>query len=112
MMRQAHAVRRARRLHQCVPAAQRQRGGAGRCRHGSKAPVPGDDGGHVAAASVPGAAQPPWAAIQPSTFCSSTSSGTEPSFSTSAWNWRMSNLPPSFCSARRRSSWIFSSPVL
>ena len=53
-----------------------------------------------------------FSAIQASSFSSSTSSGTEPSFSTSAWNSRMSNLAPSLSCARLRSSWIFSSPVL
>ena len=52
-------------------------------------------------------------AIQRSTFASSTSSGTEPSFSTSAWNSRTSN----FVAERRfrpflAASWIFSSPIL
>ena len=42
------------------------------------------------------------AAIQRSIFASSTSSGTEPSFSTSAWNSRMSNFGPSSASRRLR----------
>lgn len=51
-------------------------------------------------------------AIQRSIFPSSTSSGTAPSFSTSAWNSRMSNLPPSSFSAFARNSLIFNSPLL
>src|SRR5690606_27375005 len=52
------------------------------------------------------------AAIQRSILASSTSSGTEPSLRTSAWNSRTSKPSPSSASARRRSSWIFSSPIL
>ncbi len=51
-------------------------------------------------------------AIQRSILVSSTSSGTEPSFSTSAWNSRMSNFPPRAFSERARSSLILSSPIL
>ena len=52
------------------------------------------------------------ASIHRPTFPSSTSSGTEPSFSTSAWKARMSNLGPRSCSAFARSSLILSSPIL
>src|SRR5690606_23446539 len=52
------------------------------------------------------------AAIQRSILASSTSSGTEPSFNTSAWKARMSKSSPSAASARSRSSWILSSPIL
>jgi len=50
--------------------------------------------------------------IQRSILASSTSSGTEPSLSTSAWNSRMSKFLPSACSARARSCLILSSPIL
>ena len=52
------------------------------------------------------------AAIQRSILASRISSGTEPSFRTSAWKARMSNFGPSAASARSRSAWIFSSPIL
>ncbi len=50
--------------------------------------------------------------IQRLIFSSSTSSGTEPSFSTSAWNSRTSNLSPSAFSDLSRISWIFNAPIL
>jgi hypothetical protein len=43
---------------------------------------------------------------------SSTGSGTEPISSSASWNLRMSNLPPSSCSAIARSSTILISPSL
>jgi hypothetical protein len=45
-------------------------------------------------------------------LASSTSSGTAPSCSTSAWKARRSNFAPSSASARSRSSCSFSSPIL
>jgi hypothetical protein len=52
------------------------------------------------------------AAIQRLILASSTSSGRAPSSSTARWNARMSKREPSAASARRRSSVIFSSPIL
>ncbi len=52
------------------------------------------------------------AAIQASTFDSSTSSVTAPPERTTSWNRRTSNRWPSRVSARRRSSLNFSSPIL
>ena len=52
------------------------------------------------------------AAIQPSIWLSSTVSGTAPCDSTASWKRRRSNLAPSCCSARARSSRILISPSL
>ena len=60
----------------------------------------------------PGGDQPSFAAIQRSTSCSSTLSGTRPALSTRVWNSLSEKLTPRAAFARSRSSMIFSSPIM